>query len=135
MGRLTAYCGEVYVPRKLNLDFDVVMDMPQEEWKHFQDIFKKLAHYEDLEEQGLLPRFHLSEEFWTFYLDRVEKAKVVMLQQKKDGSWKYRLSREITKEYHSTIDYEEREYGEYFFNTKEEAKAKLEELKGGGTDG
>ena len=51
MGRLTARCIDEYVPRKLNLDFDVVMNMPQEEWEHFRDIIEKLAHYEDLEER------------------------------------------------------------------------------------
>ena len=94
-----------------------------------QKSFDKLKHYEDLEEQGLLPRFHLGDEFWTTMIDRVVKAKVVMLQQKKDGSWIYRLSCEITKDYHDTINYEERKYGKCFFETKEEAEAKLKELE------
>jgi hypothetical protein len=91
------------------------------------EVAKELQKYRDAEEQGLLPRFHLGDEFWTTRLDRVVKAKVVMLQQKKDGSWKYRLSREISSEYHNTIDFEESDYGKYFFATKEEAEQKLAE--------
>lgn len=81
---------------------------------------QKLAEYEDAEEQGLLPRFHLGDEFWTVHWNGVQKEKIVMLQQKKDGTWKYRFP--------NTADYTESDYGKYFFDTKEEAEQKLEEM-------
>ena len=84
------------------------------------DVMCKLADYEDAEEQGLLPKFHLGDEFWTVRCRKVLKSKIVMLQQKKDGTWKYRFSQEISSKYHDTSDYEELDYGRYFFNTKEE---------------
>lgn len=93
-------------------------------------LYRRLAEYEDAEEQGLLPRFHLGDEFWALRLGRVVKAKVVMLQQKKDGTWKYRFSLEISSTYHDTVDYEQIEYGKYFWSTKEEAEQKLAEMKG-----
>lgn len=46
-------------------------------------IVAKLTKYEDLEEKGLLPKFHLGDEFWTVRLREVLKSKIVMLQQKK----------------------------------------------------
>lgn len=82
---------------------------------------KKLADYEDAEEQGLIPKFHLGDEFWTIHWNGVRKEKIVMLQQKKDGTWKYRFP--------TTADYEENEFGKYFFNTKEEAEQALAERK------
>lgn len=85
-------------------------------------IVAKLAKYEDLEEKGLLPKFHLGDEFWTVRLREVLKSKIVMLQQKKDGTWRYRFRQEISPKYHDTSDYEESDYGKYFFDTKEEAE-------------
>ena len=90
---------------------------------------EELAHYEDLKETGLIPRFHLGDEFWTIRLNRVVKSKIVMLQQKKDGTWRYRFSQEISPKYHDTHDYEECDYGEYFWTFEEEAEQKLVEMK------
>lgn len=92
-------------------------------------IMQKLGEMEDAEEQGLLPRFHLGDEFWTIRLGKVLKAKVVMLQQKKDGSWQYRFSQEITPEYHDTHNYKESEFGKRFFLTKEEAEQALARME------
>ena len=97
-----------------------------------QKLLRSLAEYEDAEEQGLLPRFHLGDEFWALRLGRVVKAKVVMLQQKKDGTWKYRFSLEISSTYHDTVDYEQIEYGKYFWSNKEEAERELERIKNNG---
>ena len=94
-------------------------------------MYDKLAEYEDAEEQGLLPRFHLGDEFWTIRLGKVLKSKIVMLQQKKDGSWQYRFSQEITPEYHDTHNYKESEFGKRFFLTKEEAENELAKMKDG----
>lgn len=99
--------------------------------KHpFWTVFDKLAEYEQAEEDGLLPRFHLGDEFWCLYIDEVVKAKIVTLQQKKDGSWNYTLSREISENYHDIAYYKEREYGKYFWSTKAEVEQALAKMKG-----
>lgn len=92
-------------------------------------IVAKLAEYEDLEEKGLLPKFHLGDEFWTVRCRKVLKSKIVMIQQKKDGTWRYRFNQEISPEYHDTSDYEEKDYGKYFFDIKEEAEKLAEKEK------
>ena len=84
----------------------------------------KLADYEDAEEKGLLPKFYLGYEFWIEWLGEILKAKIVMLQQKKDGTWKYRFCDERSH----TMDYEENELGKYFFATKEEAEQVLKQM-------
>ena len=84
-------------------------------YQDFQKLARKLADYEDLEEKGLLPKFHLGDEFWTVRLREVLKSEIVMLQQKKDGTWRYRFRQEISPKYHDTSDYEESDYGKYFF--------------------
>lgn len=94
------------------------------------DIIDKLGEYEQAEEGGLLPRFHLGDEFWCLHIDEIVKAKVVTLQQKKDGSWNYTLSREISHNYHDIAYYKEREYGKYFWSTKPEAEQALAKMKG-----
>ena len=94
-----------------------------------QNILHRLAEYEDAEEDGLLPRFHLGDEFWCLHIDELVKAKVVTLQQKKDGSWNYTMSREISHNYHDIAYYKEREYGKYFWSTKAEAEQALAEMQ------
>ena len=98
---------------------------------NYKNLLAKLGEYEDAEEQGLLPRFHLGDEFWIEWLGEVLKAKIVMLQQKKNGTWKYRFC----DEHSNTMDYEEREYEKNFWFTKEQAEQALAELKGGGNNG
>ena len=52
MERLTKHWGSNYVATKLN--YDCLCEMSKEDFKHFEEIIKKLAEYEDLEEQGKL---------------------------------------------------------------------------------
>jgi len=52
MERLTKHWGDNYVPIKL--DYTELFDMSDEQAEALQAIVKKLAEYEDLEEQGLL---------------------------------------------------------------------------------
>lgn len=52
MERLTEHWGNNYVATKL--DYEFILDMPREHFEHFEAIIKKLAEYEDLEEQGRL---------------------------------------------------------------------------------
>lgn len=127
MKRLTKHWGNNYIP--LKLDLECMFDMSGKQADYLQEIIKKLAEYEDLEEQGLLPKFHLGDEFWTVRCREVLKSKIVMLQQKKDGTWRYRFSQEISSKYHDTSDYEEKDYGKYFFNVKEEAEKLAEKEK------
>ena len=88
------------------------------------NIYNRLREYEIAEEQGLLPKFHLGDEFWTSWLGKPLKAKIVMLQQKKNGLWKYRFCDEQSH----THDYEENEFGKYFWTTKEEAEQALKQM-------
>ena len=99
------------------------MGVGVDDLKHIQDLI-------DADEKGLLPKFHLNDEFWTVRCGEVLKSKIVMLQQKKDGTWRYRFSQEISPKYHDTHDYEELDYGKYFFDDKKEAEKRCEyELK------
>lgn len=52
MERLTKHWGNNYVATKL--DYCSLLEIPDEDFKCFEAIVKKLAEYEDLEEQGLL---------------------------------------------------------------------------------
>ena len=49
MERLTKHWGNNYVATKL--DYDFVLDLPRKEFVNFEEIIKKLAHYEDMEEK------------------------------------------------------------------------------------
>ena len=95
-----------------------------EEHEQLAKWLEKLKEYEDAEEKGLLPKFYLGYEFWIEWLGEILKAKIVMLQQKKDGTWKYRFCDERSH----TMDYEENELGKYFFATKEEAEQALKQM-------
>lgn len=95
----------------------------------YKQVQKELKLYQEEENQGLLPKFHLGDEFWTVRCGEVLKSKIVMLQQKKDGTWRYRFSQEISSKYHDTSDYEEKDYGKYFFDVKEEAEKLAEKKK------
>lgn len=52
MERLTKHWGNNYVATKL--DYCSLLEIPDEDFKCFEAIVKKLAEYEDLEEQGRL---------------------------------------------------------------------------------
>jgi len=110
---------------KRNSDGSVgISDFRYYNYDDFQKLASRLADYEDAEEQGLLPKFHLGDEFWTKWLGKPLKAKIVMLQQKKNGIWKYRFCDEQSH----THDYEENEFGKYFWTTKEEAEQALKQM-------
>lgn len=134
MERLTSYKNET--GRKMICryeDCDVCEEycphMQEDNCSCLQEVLDKLGRYEDLEEKGLLPKFHLGDEFWTVRLRKVLKSKIVMLQQKKDGTWRYRFRQEISPKYHDTSDYEESDYGKCFFTNKEEAEKLAKEQK------
>ena len=51
-----------------------------------EELSNMVGTYEDLKEQGLLPKFHLGDEFWVVHYDGAAKENIVMLQQKKNGT-------------------------------------------------
>lgn len=90
-------------------------------------VYEKLAHYEDLEEQGRLIELpcKVGDTVWsTRWWDNKKISKKI------DGETWYRdiFQHKITKEKFSLYDLDR--IGEDIFLTKEEAEAKLEELKG-----
>jgi hypothetical protein len=87
--------------------------------RHIDKNLNQLHEYCKLQEQGLIPKYHMGDDFWVIDpCERVLSAKVVMLQQKKDGTWKYRFC----DTYSNTYDYKEDEFGLKFFATKEAAE-------------
>ena len=78
------------------------------------EMFLKAFDESKLLDTVSIPKFNLGDEFWVIHLSGVSKEKITMLQQKKDGTWKYRFS--------NSADYTQDEYGVYFFSTKEEAE-------------
>ena len=64
MERLTKHLGEDYIA--MELDYYSLMDIPKEDFRHLEDIVKKLATYEDEEEKGFLRRIpcKVGDEFW-----------------------------------------------------------------------
>lgn len=95
-------------------------------------LYNKLAHYEDLEEQGRLKELpcKVGDTVWsTRWWDNKKISKKI------DGETWYRdiFQHKITKEKFSLYDLDK--IGKDVFLTKEEAEEKLKELKEGGTDG
>lgn len=91
-------------------------------------VFDELLEYRKLKENGMLPEFNLGDEVWSIRLGEILKSKIVMLQQKKDKTWIYRVSREISPGYHDTANYKENDFDKLFFLTKEAAEAALKEM-------
>lgn len=56
MERLTKHWGNNYIATWL--DYDFLWEMPKKDFEQFNAIIKKLAEYEDLEEQGRLIHVH-----------------------------------------------------------------------------
>lgn len=97
-----------------------------------QEMLKKLAHYEELEEQGRLIELPcaIGDTVWRLHSGEIKECKVSMLQQKVDKSWKVRISYPFNHRDDKKLD----DLGNTWFLTKEEALAKLKELEEGGTD-
>ena len=89
-------------------------------------ILEKLAHYEDLEEQGLLLKLPCKVGDKIYYVEdgEIYKYKANSIDVKKENG-KYIFCIEC-------MDFETEEFGKIVFLTKEEAEAKLEELKDDG---
>ena len=131
MGRLTIRIdGEAYIEKVANKYCEDVCssrnrcnDCP------IREVFDKLADYEDLEEQGRLICLPCSigDTVWRLFSGEIEECKVSMLQQKVDKSWKVRIS----YPFYLTADEKLDDLGNTWFLTKEEAEAKLKELKEG----
>ena len=88
---------------------------------YIQQVFKKLADYEDLEEQGLLVRFPcpIGTTVWDIYGMGIRKNVVSGIEYGKDGRWfLWANEDEWLGELNVVV-----------FLTREEAENKLEELK------
>lgn len=82
----------------------------------------KLAAYEDAEEQGRLVILPCKVGETVYYLnpfDEIENGKITMLQQKADGTWKFRVTTDFSHDV--TTD----AIGKTVFLSSEEAEAAL----------
>ena len=82
----------------------------------------RLAVYEDAEEQGLLVRLPCKVGETVYYLNpfnEIENGKITMIQQKADGTWKFR----VTTSYSHDVTTDA--IGKTVFLTREEAEAAL----------
>lgn len=130
MGRLTIRIdGEAYIEKVVNkFCEEVCVDINSCNRCPIRDAFNKLAHYEDLEEQGRLIELpcKVGDTVWsTRWWDNKKISKKI------DGETWYRdiFQHKITKEKFSLYDLDK--IGKDVFLTKEEAEVKLEELKEG----
>lgn len=86
----------------------------------------RLAAYEDAEEQELLIRLPFKVGDCVYYLnpfDEIEKGKITMIQQKADGTWKFRVTTSFSHDV--TLD----ALGKTVFLSKEEAEKALEGMR------
>lgn len=79
-----------------------------------------IEDFKSLKQQDL-PKFHLGDEFWVVHYSEVRKEKIVMLQQKKDGTWKYRFP--------NSADFTEEDHNKYFFDNEDDANKFFEEKR------
>lgn len=92
------------------------------------EVITKLAAYEDAEEHGRLVILPCKVGDTVYYLnpfDEIESGKITMIQQKADGTWKFRVT--TTYSHDVTID----AIGKTVFLNREEAEAAM---KGEGKD-
>lgn len=123
MERLTKHWENNYVPTKL--DLECLFDMSDEQAEYLQEIVKKLADYEDAEEQGLLLRLPCKVGDVVYYINfsqgKVEED-TVMEYSLETFDWYVRLRH--SKWVHLDM------FKINFYLTKEEAEQKLSEMKG-----
>lgn len=92
----------------------------------YGDAADRLATYEDAEEHGLLIRLPCKVGACAYYInpfDEIEKGKITMIQQKADGTWKFRFSTSFSH------DVTKDDLGKTVFFTREEAEKALEGMK------
>ena len=87
---------------------------------NFQNVLKKLAEYEDAEEQGLLLRLpcKVGDTVYSVEYDKIKEYKLTNFSIDKNGVWGYEEFVLIGL------------FGDYVFATKEETEKKLEDMKG-----
>lgn len=91
-------------------------DIPPRKCKYISDVLKKLADYEDLDEQGRLVKLPCKD---VYFIIDINNPKYAMVMRKP--------IRELAMYEIESIDKESCKY----FSTKEKAQAKLKELRGG----
>lgn len=90
------------------------------------DAIDKLAAYEDAEEQGrlvILPCKIGDTVYCCYQFDEIENGKITMIQQKADGTWKFRVTTDYSRDV--TMD----AIGKTVFLTREEAETAIKEKK------
>ena len=103
-------------------------DIPPRKCKYISDVLKKLADYEDLEEQGLLLRLPVpigTTVYNTTWWD--DKYEIVTVNGKKYS--RSVRKHKVTKSTFGLLDI--KEWGKTVFLTQSEAEQKLKELEGG----
>lgn len=95
--------------------------------KPFTDVMKKLAEYEDLEEQGLLLKLKYGvgdKIYHRNYAGKIEEERISMVTQKSDKTMKYRISGR-----YGCHDVNEVYINSIYYHTKEEAEKALAEME------
>ena len=126
MERLTKHWGNNYVATKL--DYCSLLEIPDEDFKCFEVIVKKLAEYEDLEEQGRLIKLPCKPGKNLYdiieFVEGYESPDIFII----DAS---RI--EISKDKEGLIytidgaDYREKDFGTVLFTSEEEALKAISE--------
>ena len=94
-----------------------------------QEVLKKLAEYEDLEEQGLLLRLPLKigDTVYSVTRDFISEYTICSIEKYNEGLiFNWRCEKDI---YINSIGFYDKEIGKTVFLTKEEAEQKLKEME------
>lgn len=129
MERLTKKWGNNCVPTKLDLEY--MFDMSDEQAEQLQAIIKKLADYEEAEEQGLLLRLpcKVGDTVYQITRDFISEYRIRNFICYDNGNiW---FDWECTKGIYINVrGFHIDDIGKTVFLTKEEAEQKLAEMKG-----
>lgn len=114
-------------------------DIPPRKCKYISDALKKLANYEDLEEQGRLIKLPCKVGD-TVYVNGVlgcgeaERYRVIRVDYHSTlgtGRNEFYIEALLCADPDSSIAFYDKQFGKTVFLTREEAEAKLKELRGG----
>lgn len=126
MDRLTIRTSEIHVAYTQGKYKDTIpAEMTTDD---IRKVLKKLAHYEDLEEQGLLMKLKHKIGDIVYYISTfdyvIEARRISMITQKSDKSMKYRLYSEF-----GAYEVTEKELEKEYYSTKAEAEKALAEME------
>lgn len=124
--------------KKVNMEFlyqESLTNLSKEYWEHKQvsEYLKELMKYRELEEQGRLLKLQCNvgtEVFVIFPIgDHYEKCQIKKIEIRSTVLEKIRYFVEPTAHRGCSFSYFDNEFEKYVFLTKEEAEAKLKEMK------